>query len=561
MAAFSLNEPLLALRTVLAAVPLRRSLLAYLLFNTAEWAIWVAVLVFAYDYGGTTATAIAAVAQLLPAAIIAPLATSLADGAPRERLLSWTYLLQAGMMALTVVLFMLDAPPLLILLGAVLVSVSISLSRPIYLAALPAFAGNTAQLTAANSVSTMAESLAVLAGPAIAAAVTASAGTWQVFAVFAAGQLIAALLVRRQTHAQPDVTVTARSRVRLSDATDAIAELRAYPSGLLLIGYVGAAFLLVGMADVLAVVLSFEILDLGPSGPGLLISAMGFGGIAGAAASIMLAGRRRLGPALTGSLLLAGAPFALAGLSTQLLAVVLLLAAAGAGKSLLDVAARTLLQRSVDEDVLARAFGVQEGLMMLALAIGSLAVPLLVALFGQRGAFVAAGLMLPMMGALTWARLRSVDAAAQPPPLSLALLRRVPMFGHLPAPVLERMASRMMPVEFAAGDTVIRQGDDGEHFYVVESGRLEVTVDGQPRPPLGPGDSFGEIAMMRDVPRTASIFAATASRLWALDRGTFLAAITGSRRVEAAAARVADTRLSATQDTGTDVPGYRRRRR
>jgi MFS family permease len=561
MAAFSLNEPLLALRTVLAAVPLRRSLLAYLLFNTAEWAIWVAVLVFAYDYGGTTATAIAAVAQLLPAAIIAPLATSLADGAPRERLLSWTYLLQAGMMALTVALFMLDAPPLLILLGAVLVSVSISLSRPIYLAALPAFAGNTAQLTAANSVSTMAESLAVLAGPAIAAAVTASAGTWQVFAVFAAGQLIAALLVRRQTHAQPDVTVTARSRVRLSDATDAIAELRAYPSGLLLIGYVGAAFLLVGMADVLAVVLSFEILDLGPSGPGLLISAMGFGGIAGAAASIMLAGRRRLGPALTGSLLLAGAPFALAGLSTQLLAVVLLLAAAGAGKSLLDVAARTLLQRSVDEDVLARAFGVQEGLMMLALAIGSLSVPLLVALFGQRGAFVAAGLILPMMGALTWARLRSVDAAAQPPPLSLALLRRVPMFGHLPAPVLERMASRMMPVEFAAGDTVIRQGDDGEHFYVVESGRLEVTVDGQPRPPLGPGDSFGEIAMMRDVPRTASIFAATASRLWALDRGTFLAAITGSRRVEAAAARVADTRLSATQDTGTDVPGYRRRRR
>jgi MFS family permease len=172
MTAFSLNEPLLALRTVLAAVPLRRSLLAYLLFNTAEWAIWVAVLVFAYDYGGTTASAIAAVAQLLPAAIVAPLATSLADGAPRERLLSWTYLLQAGMMALTVVLFMLDAPPLLILLGAVLVSVSISLSRPIYLAALPAFAGNTAQLTAANSVSTMAESLAVLAGPAIAAAVT-----------------------------------------------------------------------------------------------------------------------------------------------------------------------------------------------------------------------------------------------------------------------------------------------------------------------------------------------------------------------------------------------------
>jgi hypothetical protein len=215
----------------------------------------------------------------------------------------------------------------------------------------------------------------------------------------------------------------------------------------------------------------------------------------------------------------------------------------------------------VDEDVLARAFGLQEGLMMLALAIGSLAVPLLVGLFGQRGAFVAAGLMLPVLGILTWPRLKSIDAAAEPPPLSLALLRRVPMFGHLPAPVLERMASRMLPVEFAAGDTVIRQGDSGEHFYVVESGQLEVTVDEQPRPLLGPGDSFGEIAMMRDTPRTASIFAATAVRLWALDRGTFLAAITGSRRVEAAVARVAETRLAATQTTGTDAPGYRRRRR
>ena len=469
-AACFFGEPMLALRTVLAEGSLRRSLLAYLMFNTAEWAVWVAVLVYAYDYAGATATAIAAAAQLLPAAIIAPLAASLYDRAPRARVLSWSYLLQAATMALTVLLFMLDAPPPLILVGAVLVSVSISLSRPVYLASLPAFAGNTAQLTAAYSVSTMAESLSLFIGPAIAGAVTAFAGTWQVFGLFAVGQLIAALLVRRPGHEHPVVVGGTRSRVTLSDAIHAIAELSVYRSGLLMIGYVCVACLLVGMAEVLAVVLSFEILDLGPSGPGVLISAMGLGGIAGAAASILLAGRRRLGPALTGALLLAGVPFALAGLSTQLLAAAMLLAAAGAGKSLLDVAARTLLQRSVTEDVLVRAFGLQEGLMMLALAIGALLVPLLVGLFGPRGAFVAAGLVLPVMGALTWPRLRSIDAAARPPPRSLALLRRVPMFGHLPAPVLERMASRLLPVEFEAGDVVIRQGDRGEHFYVVESG-------------------------------------------------------------------------------------------
>jgi MFS family permease len=561
MAAFNAHQPLLALRTVLAVGALRRSLLAYLLFNTAEWAVWVATLVFAYDYGGTTASAVASLIQLLPAAAAAPLAASMGDRAPRERMLSRIYCVQSAAMALTVVLFMLQLAPPLILVGAMLVSVTISFARPVYLAALPAFAATPAQLTAANSVSTMVESLAVLLGPAVAAVIMELAGAQQVFGTFAAGMLLAALLVHRPAGASAGATASVRPRISLSDWSDSMVELRARPHGMLLLGYVGVAYLLVGMADVLAVVLAFEILTLGPSGPGALISAIGFGGMAGAAASILLAGRRRLGPALAGALLVAGLPFALAGLASHLLWALLLLAAAGAGKSFLEVAARTLLQRSVNEDVLARVFGLQEGLMLLAMAVGALLVPLLVSQAGPRGAFVVAGLMLPLLAAATWRRLESIDAEAPAPPKSLLLLLRVPMFGHLPVPVVERVAGQCVAVEFKAGEAVIRQGDPGEHFYVVESGQLDVAVDGQPRPSLGAGDSFGEIALMRDLPRTASVTAATDVRLWMLDRATFLAAVTGSRRAELTAARIADVRLAATPGTPADARDYRIRRR
>jgi MFS family permease len=540
---------------------LRRSLLAYLLFNTAEAAVWVAALVFAYEYGGTTAAAIACLVQLLPAAAIAPVAASLGDRAPREWMLTRIYCAQAATMALTVALFMAEMAPPMVLIGVMLVSVTISFTRPVYLASLPAFAATPSQLTAANSVSTMVESLAALLGPAIAAALVEFSGPPRVFETFAVGMLLAALLVRQPSQTREDTADAERPRFSLADWSDSLVELRARPAGKLLLAYVALAHVLVGMADVLAVVLAFEILTLGPSGPGVLISAIGFGGIAGAAASILFAGRRRLGPVVAGALMIAGVPFALAGMTSELLWAVLLLAAAGAGHSFLDVAARTLLQRSVDGDVLARVFGLQEGLMLLALALGAMLVPTLVKLAGPSGAFLVAGLMLPLLAALTWRGLKSIDARAPAPPKSLLLLLRVPMFGYLPVPVVERVASRCVPVELSEGETVIRQGERGERFYVVESGTLDVTVNGQPRPPLGPGDWFGEIGLMRDLPRTATVTTVTPVRLWALDRETFLTAITGSRRAKVAAIKVATTRMTATEETPADTRAYRRRPR
>ncbi|HSN71436.1 MAG TPA: MFS transporter [Steroidobacteraceae bacterium] len=550
-----IREPLQALSTVLSAQGLRRSLAAFLLFNTAEWAVWVAALVYAYDHGGTTAAAAISVLQLLPAALVAPFAATLGDRGSREQTLGWSYALQAAALSLAVAAFATRAPAPFVFAAIVIVSVTISVSRPIYFASLPAFATSPAELTAANSVATLIENVGMLIGPAIAALVTESTGSIGVFALFAIGQLFAVWLVRVP---DPVVQKTAgrivpmqapRPAITRSEWLAALRELRKRSEGLLLITYLGGAYLLVGMADVLSVVLSFEILALGPSGPGTVVAAMGFGGIAGAAASILLAGRRRLGPAIAGALLLAGVPFALAGQTNHLAPALLLLALAGAGKSFLDVAARTLLQRSVDDDVLARVFGIQESMMLLALASGAFVVPILVAMLGPRGAFTAAGLVLPVLGLVTWRRLRMIDAEAGLVSPAVERLRSVPIFGHLPVPVLERIGARLTAVDLAPGEIVIREGEPGDRYYIVEAGELAVTVAGVTRPSLGPGDAFGEIALLYDLPRTATVTALTPVRLFALERSEFLAVMTGSAEARLVARKAADTRLGTPDPT------------
>jgi MFS family permease len=257
----------------------------------------------------------------------------------------------------------------------------------------------------------------------------------------------------------------------------------------------------------------------------------------------VLIGRPRLAPALLLGILATGLPLAAIGLGPGVAAVLALLLVCGLGQAFFNVAGRTLLQRSVDDDVLSRVFGLQEGLMMAGLAIGAVLAPILVSLFGRRGAFVAAGVFLPAMGAFTWGQLRSLDARAQVPGQELSHLRSLPLFQPLAPPVLERLSWNLIPIEARAGAVVIREGDAGDRFYIITDGRAQVSVSGALLATLGPGDYFGEIALLRDVPRTATVTAEDDLRLLALDRDEFLAAVTGSPVAAEAAQREASRRL------------------
>jgi MFS family permease len=307
------------------------------------------------------------------------------------------------------------------------------------------------------------------------------------------------------------------------------------PAARVLSAMVAAESTLIGMIDILVVVLALDLLEMADSGPGVLNAAIGLGGLIGAAFTFLLVGSQRLAAFLAFGGLIAGVPFALAGVAPAVGTAAVLLFLCGAGKAFFEVTARTFLQRLLPDRLLTAVFGLQESIMMAGYALGSLAAPLLVAALGPRGAFAVAGLFLPIVTITTWSVIRRLDAQAVVPRDVLALLLDVPILSVLAPRIVERMAREAVPVTASEGVRVIAEGDSSDRFYVVAEGRLSVTRSGQLLRRLGTGDWFGEIALLRDVPRTATVESVSEAALWALERDQFLAAVAYSPQAVRAA--------------------------
>ena len=229
-----------------------------------------------------------------------------------------------------------------------------------------------------------------------------------------------------------------------------------------------------------------------------------------------------------------------------------LLGLGGVGRTLISVSGRTLLLRVVPDQLLARVFGALEGLVLIGLAAGMFVAPGLVALLGSQTAIVAVGLFLPIIGLLIGRKLISLDASAVVPEEQLRLLQAIPIFAPLAPLTLERLARVMIPVDVPAGAVIIQQGDIGDRFYVLAEGEVDVTMDGRHVDAHGPGGYFGEVALLRNIPRTATVTARTPARLYALERDDFLEAVTGHAESAATAESVTRARY---EDKRAEIAG------
>jgi MFS family permease len=525
---------------------IRNLQLAWLCFWGADAGCLVALGVYAFDIGGATAVGLMGLARTVPAALLSPVLAGLLDSHPRERVMI-AGLAARAILSVMVMMALFAAWPTwaVFVLAATDAAVS-STYWPAQNALIPDLAQSPEEMTAANVATSTVEGIAVLVGPAVAAAVLALAKPPWVFACGAAALLLATLAALR-IQMPEDTRPVPRGAHSLSKFGNSVIgglrALKADPHSRLVVGLFASFNFVRGTVATLVVVTALDLFGLGNSGVGLLSAASGAGALVGGFGSLPLVGKRALAVPLGLSMIVAGAMLFGPGLYPVMAIGVLCLFAHGIANPVADVAVITLLQRLVPGEVLGRVFGVVEGLYFGPFGVGTIVAAMLINWVGARWALGLCGAALPVLVFLCMPALRRIDEATGVPERQIALLRAIPLFAPLPAQVVEPLARALVPLAVAAREFVVRQGELGDLYYIVDRGELRVQVDGQVVRSLGPGDHFGEIALLKNLPRTASVFATADSSLFSLQRDEFLAAVSGNVRSRNAAHHVADIRL------------------
>jgi hypothetical protein len=467
---------------------------------------------------------------------------------------------RAGVVALATICLYLDLHPAFVFVLATLTSVISTAFRPAQRALMPALANRTEELTASNGVASTLESLSFFVGPALGALLLVVADVETVFLLNMATFLASTLLLTRVRVPAAAPTVPAGSPGGPTDEsegepaeepkegflTEVSAGFRAIARDrdlLVVTAEVSAQTIVAGASAVFTIVMAVKILGTGPQGVGYLDSMLGVGAIVGGFTAIARASRRKLAQDMTYGVMLWSLPLLLVTVWPSPVAAIAAVILLGFGNPLVDVNMETIIQRITPDAVMGRVFGALEACLISTMALGAALMPALVHWLGLRGALAGVGLGVAALAVLGLPRMRSLDLRLRRP-AGLDLLETIPMFAPLSPGVLESLARDLIPVSVAAGEVVLREGADSDRFYIIESGRVEVTQNGAVLRREDPGDFFGEIGLLRDVPRTATVTALEDTELLALGRKDFLAAVTGQTESRMAADAIVSRRLT-----------------
>lgn len=533
-----------SLAGALATASLRRLQIGWAVSAVGGWVFFVALAVYAFDVGGATAVGVAALTRMVPAGLAAPLGGVLADRRSRRDVLLGAIGLRGLILGAIGAAVAASAPLAVVLALAALFTIVATAHKPAQAALLPALVETPHQLAASNAVWSGVDNGAFLVGALLSGGLIATTTMGTAFLVTAALFAVAALPVARiPRDPVPDYRAAGEGTHPLEDAIDGFRVVARDRRLRLVVGVLSVSTVVEGAIDVLVVLVAIDMLGLGGSGVGWLNAGWGLGGLIGSGAALALMRRGRLTAGLSAGCLLVGIPLmVIAGPESVGVAIPMLIAL-GVGYGLIEIAGLSLLQRLPANDVLARVFAVVESSYWISTGLGAILAPVVVHLVGLRDALLIVGACLPLLVALRWRPLALLERTIRVPERAFKALRAVDMFAPLPLATIENVSRMMQAVRAPAGEAVIREGEYGDCFYLVVEGRLDVSCAKGAYPPVGSGDVFGEIALLHDVPRTATVTAREDCLLYALDRDSFLSAVSSHASATSAARRVATERL------------------
>jgi len=283
-----------------------------------------------------------------------------------------------------------------------------------------------------------------------------------------------------------------------------------------------------GFLDLMFVVLAVDVLHIGSSGSGVLITAFGVGAMCSTLAASTFTGRAPLAPVMVTALAVCSVSLLTMGWRMSVVVAIAGLAIAGCSRSMVELCARILLQRSAPPEHLAAAFGVLEVLTSVGVAIGTGLAQWSIATVGPRTGLIllgaGIGVALAIAAPLVWGTDRDADV----PVVAVALLRTMPIFAPLSPPALEDVARAAMERHVREQEVVIRQGEEGHRYFAIASGEMHVITDGRHRATLRPGQGAGEVSLLVNIPRTATVVASQPTTVYEIDRDAFLLAVTGN---------------------------------
>jgi MFS family permease len=525
--------------------PIRLLLLAWGISYAGDLAAFTVASVYLYGMGGAGYVGLLWLEYALFAVLLVPLISSWADRVRRERLLAATLIPRALLLGAAGAAMSGHGQAMLV---AVLVAVDgglCSVFRPVQAALLPWLARTPDELTSANTAASVMQAAAMLGGPAIAAGLL-SAGPPQ-SAMFATCGIVAAgavLLagVRPLAAQVPAQAAKIFKQLRLDMAAGFTACIR-QRGALALVVPAAAQTFARGVLSVLTVVIALDLFGLGPAGVGLLGAALGAGGILGTPLAVVLVRGKRVARCFCAGVAGWGVPMILLAFTHARYWAYLLFGAVGVANLIDDVAVYSALQRVIPPRRMGRALGARRAVLLLSAGLGSAVAPPLIHAFGARATLAGVGLLVIATATGFVPSLKAIDSRLSAPGPQVALLRQVSFFGPLPFATVEHLASVLRSATYEPGDVIIREADPGECFYLIAAGRARASKDGRQLSEMGAADSFGEIALLRPIPRTATVTTISRMQVWVLDREEFLAAVTGSPESGESADAVVSARL------------------